>query len=56
MRLASCSTSAGFAKVLGEAKVPWIAKHCLDELLDEFENNNEEGLLRHALGQYRISY
>jgi hypothetical protein len=45
-------TSAHVAKVLGEAKVPWIAEHCLDNLVDEFENGDTEQKLRHALGQY----
>ncbi|KAJ5521466.1 hypothetical protein N7527_005581 [Penicillium freii] len=44
-------TSAHIAKVLGEAKVPWIAEHCLDNLVDEFENGDTEQTLRHALGQ-----
>jgi hypothetical protein len=45
-------TSAHVAKVLGEAKVPWIAEHCLDNLVDQFENGDTEQTLRHALGQY----
>ncbi|QQK42155.1 phosphoglycerate mutase family protein [Penicillium digitatum] len=44
-------TSSNVAKVLGEAKVPWIAEHCLDNLVDEFENGDTEQTLRHALGQ-----
>ncbi|KAJ5431532.1 Alkaline phosphatase-like alpha/beta/alpha [Penicillium cf. griseofulvum] len=44
-------TSACVAKVLGEAKVPWIAEHRLDNLVDEFENGDAEQTLRHALGQ-----
>lgn len=40
------------AKVLGEAKVPWIAEHCLDNQVDKFENGDMEQALRHALGQY----
>lgn len=45
-------TSSNVAKVLGEAKVPWIAEHCLDNLVDEFENGDTEQTLRHALGQH----
>ncbi|KAJ5202292.1 hypothetical protein N7449_004371 [Penicillium cf. viridicatum] len=44
-------TSAHDAKVVGEAKAPWIAEHCLDNLVDEFENGDTEQTLRHALGQ-----
>ncbi|KAJ5425386.1 hypothetical protein N7465_000456 [Penicillium sp. CMV-2018d] len=39
------------AKVLGEAKVPWIAEHCLDNLVDEFEDGDTEQTLRHALAK-----
>lgn len=45
-------TSVHVAKVIGEAKVPWIAKHCLNILVDEFENGDTEKTLRHALGEY----
>ncbi|OOQ89244.1 hypothetical protein PEBR_17002 [Penicillium brasilianum] len=44
-------TSAHTAKVIGEAKVPWIAEHDLQDLVDEFENDDTHQKLRHALGQ-----
>lgn len=40
------------AKVLGEAKVPWIAEHHLEGLVRAFETGNTEEPLRHALCKY----
>lgn len=43
---------ANMAKVVGEAKVPWIAKHHIRDLVRQFEAGFNEDNLRHALGQY----
>lgn len=45
-------TPAHIAKVLGEAKVPWIPEHHLRDLVREFEAGVTEEGFRHALGQY----
>jgi hypothetical protein len=40
---------------VGEAFIPTnkqAAEHCLDNLVDEFENGDTEQKLRHGLGQY----
>lgn len=43
-------TRAHIAKVVGEVKVPWIRKHCLDKLIVKFESAIKEDWFRHALG------